>query len=262
MLSHLLKGSILDVLIPENNTPDNNIVIFRHEQGWVPKDSLEDIIKRPPKTRDWFSPNFYRCLPLTIGNLYGFTIHSAFSFNAMWNGGNEEESISFTYFEPEEERRLKFPLVKSHFGHGIISVVTPFHLKTPKGVNLMTINPTNYVIPNITVMTGVIESDNIQRDFTLNLRIQEPNRIISIKKGDPLTTVIPIPRYYQDNFVLKVAEEVFEESVVNDEVETAHNHHLSRHFTEQEKAGRHYLTGQNIYGETFPDHQTTIDYEA
>lgn len=246
--------------IPENLIPDNTIAIYRHDYAWKSEEDTLKTINRARKTREWFSPNFYRCLPLQIGNLYGFTIYSGFTFSAMWNGQNTEDSIMINYFESEQSRQFKYPTVKSHFGHGVLSLVLPFHLKTPKGVNLITINPPNSVIPNVTVMTGVIETDNIQRDFTLNLKIQEPNRVVHIKEGDPITTVLPIPRYYQDKFTLKFAEELFDENAIVDELEVTQLHHLSRHFTEQEKAGRHYLTGQNIYGETFPDHQTTIDY--
>ena len=250
------------MLIPENNTPDKDIVIFRHEHTWMSQEELKNIIKRPSKTRDWFSPSFYYCLPLTIGNLYGFTIHSAFSFNAIWDGTESPDGITFTFFESEIERQNKYPLMSSHFGSGIITFDLPFHLKTPKNVNLMTINPTNYVIPNITVMTGVIETDNLQRDFTLNLKIQEPNRIVHIQKGDPLTSVIPIPRYFQDGFELKVAEDVFNELDIIDELQTTNDTYFQRILFEQNKAGRSYRKGQNVYGRTFPDHQVNINYES
>lgn len=248
--------------IPVNNIPDNNIIIFRNDYNWLPDERVDDFIKRPLKTRDWFTPHFYRCLPLTIGNLYGFTIHSPLDFNAVWDGSDSQDSISFTYFEPENEQRLNRGLVSSHFGFGILTISLPFHLKTPKGVNLITVNPTNHIIPNITVMTGVIEADNIQTEFTLNLKMQEPNRLVHINKGDPLTTIIPIPRYYQDNFVLKVAENALDESVITNETQTNIDHMILRESLDYKKTDRNYLTGQNVYGETFPDHQTNINYEA
>ena len=72
--------------MPENNkindagyeVPDKKIVLIPHDD--IPIERLPNLISslKNEKTRDWFSKEFYRCLPLTIGNQYGFIIKSEY----------------------------------------------------------------------------------------------------------------------------------------------------------------------------------------
>jgi hypothetical protein len=216
------------------------------------------MVKKPDKKRDWFSPHFYRCLPLTIGNQYGFTVSSEFDITFEWNGGDSEESIFFQFDENRGDLDKLYPRIDSHFGHGIVTVSTPYFFKTPPGVNLITINPPNYVIPNVTVMTGVIETDNLRRFFTFNLKIQIPNIRTTIPAGYPLAAFIPIPRYYCDEFNLDFAENIFSKEIVDEEIkaeEDAVEHREKVEPTLKNGVGKHYMQGKDVYGNVFKDHQ-------
>ena len=71
---------------PGYEVPENKILLVPHlgslEEENVP--AYLDIVKslKGEIKRDWFSNYFYYCLPLSIGNQYGFTIHSNFDFDA------------------------------------------------------------------------------------------------------------------------------------------------------------------------------------
>jgi len=217
-----------------------------------------NLIQRPKKTRDWFTPHFYRCLPLTIGNQYGFIVTNEFDFSFTWDGGSDIGAVTFDFYEERETLDRKLFMIESHFGSGIITISPPITLKTPKGVNLMTINPPNYVIPNITVMTGVVETDNLNNPFTFNLKIQMPNLKVFIPAGTPLAGFIPIPRYYADSFSLKLAEEVFDEETMQESLQTlvdtvTHRREVEDSLTNN--IGRLYFKGQDVYGNEFLDHQ-------
>ena len=247
-----------------NNVPDNTIAIFTDpfNTSWQfnDKNRLFNIISKPTKKRSWFTPHFYRCLPLTIGNQYGFVIKSEFDFSFIWDGGNHEDSVKFFFYEEEEVIDTKHPRIESHFGHGIITINPPFSFRTPPGVNLMTINPPNYVIPNITAMTGVVETDNLRRDFTFNLKIQIPNIEVHVTKGSPIAAFIPIPRYYADSFELKYAEDIFDQETIDEEIQAREDTTTYREQVEKtlkNNVGRHYLLGTDVYGNDFPDHQGT-----
>ena len=250
----------------QNLIPNNTIVIFTEpKDGYLTPEQTKALIRRPSKKRDWFSPNFYRCLPLSIGNQYGFEILAPFSFNAIWDGCDTRDAVTFTFFESREDLKNKHPHVSSHFGHGIITFELSWTFRTPKGINLITINPPNHIIPNITVMTGVIETDNLQRDFTINLKIQEPHRLVSIKAGEPIVTILPIPRYFQDKFKLDFAEDIMTEEQIIPELQTWHDSisHRTLEYSGDEKRGVHYMKGVNIYNEPYEDHQgPNINYEA
>ena len=245
-----------------NLIPDNTIVIFSEHSV---SEKTKALIRRPSKKRDWFSADFYRCLPLSIANQYGFEILSPFSFNAIWDGSNSNDGITFTFFDSPENLLNNNLRISTHFGHGIITFDSSWTFRTPKGVNLMTMNPSNHIISNITVMSAVIETDNLQRDFTLNLKIQEPHKLVSIKAGEPITTLLPVQRYFQDNFKLQYAEEILSEEQIIPELQTWSDSHLHRQleYFEKKKRGVHYMKGVNIYNEPYEDHQgPIIDYET
>jgi hypothetical protein len=123
----------------------------------------------------------------------------------------------------------------------------------------MTINPPNYIIPNVTVMTGVVETDNIRRNFTFNLKIQIPNIQVNIPAGTPIAGFIPIPRYYADSFKLDYAEDIFDDSIIDEETEALTNENLQREYIDPalpNGVNKFYFKGQDIYGNKFPDHQS------
>jgi len=242
-----------------NDVPDKTIAVFtnpRMADSNLTQERILGMVKKPNKKRDWFSPHFYRCLPLTIGNQYGFTISSEFDITFEWNGEDQPESIKF-YFD-DEVKNLVYPNINSHFGHGIITVNTPYFFRTPPGVNLITINPPNYIIPNVTVMTGVIETDNLRRNFTFNLKVQMPNIKVTLPAGYPLAAFMPIPRYYCDEFNLEFAENIFSKEIVDEEIKAdcdAGEHRDKIEPTLKGGVGKHYMQGKDVYGNMFKNHQ-------
>jgi hypothetical protein len=244
-----------------NNVPDKTIAIFTTPKIYnkeLTQERILGMVKKPDKKRDWFSPHFYRCLPLSIGNQYGFTVSSEFDITFEWNGGDSKESIFFQFDENKSNLDKLYPRIESHFGHGIITINPPYIFRTPPGVNLITINPPNYVIPNVTVMTGVIETDNLRRNFTFNLKVQIPNIKVTIPAGYPLAAFMPIPRHYGDGFNLDFAENLFSEKIVNEELEA--DKAANKYRTEVEPnlkhgVGKHYMQGKDVYGNKFKDHQ-------
>lgn len=122
----------------------------------------------------------------------------------------------------------------------------------------MTMNPPNYIVPNITVMTGVVETDNLRRNFTFNLKIQIPNIKVFVPAGTPLAAFIPIPRHYVDSFKLEYAENIFSEEIIDEELQALIDAAVYRNEVEpmfKNKVGRSYLVGEDVYGNKFPDHQ-------
>jgi hypothetical protein len=244
-----------------SDVPDKKIAIFYDDPAMeFPKERVGNIISTAPKTRGWFDPHFYKCLPLSIANQYGFIITTEFDFEFEWDGRISQDSLKFYFDIPENELIKLYPRIESHFGHGIITLYTPFSLRTPPGVNLMTINPPNYVVPNITVMTGVVESDNLRRDFTINLKVQIPNMRIRIPKGYPIAGIIPIPRYFSDKFELVDSENIFSESEIIEEHQAKMDALMQRQEIElkhKSLVGRDYFLGRDVYKNNFTDHQNT-----
>jgi hypothetical protein len=245
-----------------NDVPDKTIAIFTSPTIYnenLTQERILNMTKKSTKKRDWFSSHFYRCLPLTIGNQYGFTISSEFEISFEWNGGDRPEDLKiYTNEDLNKTDNLKYPNISTHFGHGIITINPPYFFRTPPGVNLMTINPPNYVIPNVTVMTGVVETDNLRRNFTFNLKVQMSNIRVTIPAGYPLAAFMPIPRYYSDEFNLDFAENIFSKEFVDEEIKADRASNKHRDEVEpklKNRVGGHYMQGKDVYGNKFKDHQ-------
>jgi hypothetical protein len=247
-----------------NNIPENKIVAFIDEQrtGFT-YERLSKMLEIPDKKRDWFDKWFYNCLPLIIGNQYGFIIKSEYSFGWVWDGSESPEGTQILLEPPIEKTSNLFPSVFNRFGHGTLILELPFFLKTPPGVNLLVMNPTNYVIPNITVLTGVVESDNLRRSFNVAWKIQQPNIPVFMEKGFPIATILPIPRYFVDKFSVEKSEDIFSLEIVKEEITAASVASDMRDILKKEsgtkRLDKDYMLGRDVFGNRFLDHQKTIE---
>jgi hypothetical protein len=208
--------------------------------------------------REWFGKAFYHCLPLNIGNQYGFVIHSDFDFDATWDGNDPYGNVKIVFKDPEYQG-IQF--IENNFGHGIVTISHTFGFKTPRGINLMTIQPPNFYTPGAVALTGVIETDQLRRDFTFNIKLTDPDRTVSYKKGDVLAAFIPIPRYFVDSFSLGLASEHFSAEILENEF--LDQKELNRQRNEEDtnkpfESGKKYLKGEHAFGCPYLDHQKTI----
>jgi hypothetical protein len=234
-----------------NNIPEDSICLFPIED--ISRDRIDKIFYKMDKKRDWFSPHFYNCLPLTVGNQYGFTIASEYDFEVMWDGGNYEENLLITY--PNGHDGF-YPKLSTTFGYGILTIELPFIIRTSSGINMMTINTPNSILPNITPMTGVVETDNLRFTMTINLKMQIPGIPVRIIAGTPLATIMPMPRYFQDNFTISYGSDIFDASLVDQE-KIAYLKALDKRQIDanNDKPSKDYLKGRDVYGNKFNDHQ-------
>jgi len=244
--------------------PDKTIAMFPviSDEGIEPFD-LKDIstFLKPLNInhkRDWFTPHFYKCLPLAIGNMQGFVFSLPYTFHVLWNGGNDVNDLSI-YFEEEILKYNNKSFIKpvSEFGHGILTIHYPVTLKTPPGINLMTIAPPNFPLPGLSPMTGVIESDNIRFSFTLNIKIDFPNTDFKIQANYPLMGILPIPRNFCDSFELKDSNEIFEKNIIQDEMLIVREHSNARDFANKNNLGQDklYYSGKDFRKNNFKNHQ-------
>ena len=214
-------------------------------------------------TRSWFTVPFYYCLPLVIGNQSGFVFKSTRDFDATWAGGDAPATIMWI-----DDDLPKKQEVTTQFNHGIISIQNQFWIKTAPGISVMTIQPPNAYIHGLVAMTGVVETDNIRRDFTLNLRITQPGIVVSVRKGDFLSGLVPIRRHETEGYALRLASEVVGASALAGEREEAGRLSTERTVRDYLPAygrpgpGRRYARGEHTTGEMYVDHQRTIPKPA
>ena len=243
--------------------PDDRILALPYDDHYA---GLQDTVFLPLRgqhKRDWFSKHAYLCLPLVIGNQYGFALKSLFHATFLWNGGPEPADTTITVHNTEEAAAFGgLQLLASQFGLGIVTVQTAFALRTPPEVNLMTLQPPNVFIDGLQNLTGVVEADNLRRDFTFNLKITRPDHPIEIKVGDLLAAVMPIPRGFVERFEMIDAYEAVSPDTVALEQQTARDFGREREEVDAKNkrgVGRRYFKGEDVYGQRFEhSHQQVL----
>lgn len=247
----------------ENNlVPENTILVVTESDEF---NSLAEQLIQPMQgqvKRDWFVKHAYYCLPLTIGNQYGFAIRSMYDFTAIWNGGDSPADLIVTV---DNSKNPNKQMISSHFGMGIITVQNRFHFRTPLGINLITMNPPNTFIPNLQNMTGVIETDNLRRDFTLNLKVTAPNVLVSVKAGDLIGCILPVPRFTVESYNIKMAKDIITQEVIDSERAAGIAFAVERSGPDKMKPynnGRRYANGVDIYDNEFYKHQKNMSYST
>jgi hypothetical protein len=243
--------------------PDNTIAVFPliPDEGLRPFDMNFSEFLKPLSAshkRDWFTPHFYRCLPLSIGNMQGFVFSVPYGFDVVWNGGDGIDDVSIRFHSDIDQYiGVNCVTLSSEFGNGILTIHAPVTLKTPPGINLMTIAPPNFPLPGMSPMTGVVESDNIRFTFTFNIKIDIPNAIITVLPNTPLVGILPIPRYFCDSFSLVSAYDIFDEAVIDEERAVVRENTDARTLANY-SSGAHdrlYYRGMDVRGNKFTDHQ-------
>lgn len=241
---------------PGYEVPDNKILVIPHHiDSLTYFDEIVESLAGSVK-REWMNPHAYYCLPLTVGNQYGFIIKSVRDFDIVWDGSRGNAEITFL----NEDNSYK-QIIKTGFGDGIITIQNMFALKTPVGINIMTIQPPNHFIPGCFALTGIIECDNIRRDFTFNFKVTVPNIKIEVRKGDPIGAFIPIQRYFVDKFKVESALDHFDRETVMNDINESSNLSTERNTVDKERnhmSGRRYFSGTHTDGSTYLDHQKRV----
>lgn len=246
--------------------PESKIVAISYEERWQTQEYIDSVFEplKGKSKRDWFVTHAYHCLPLVIGNQYGFAVKSLYDFSVRWNGGNAMNDVQVNMITPAEEYRATYNLqsINPHFGMGTFTIQMPYQLRTNPGINLMTMNPPNAFKDGIYHMTGVVETDNLRRDFTYNLRITRPDHTIYFAKGDYIGCVMPYPRHFIDNYSIIDATNSISQEDIKAERECARAFGVERSTVDIKKKhgnGKRYWHGEDIYGNKFPDHQNGLD---
>lgn len=149
------------------------------------------------KNRVWMDKtddNAYRCIPLNVANTYGWMVLSPVDFSAEWNGNNDKNDIRVDIDENYDRK-----LVSSEFGHGILSIVPDFIIKTPPGFSTYVRGVPNQISKNLQPFDAVVETDWLPFTFTFNFKFTAPGKL-SIKKDQPLFTFFPVERGFIESF--------------------------------------------------------------
>jgi len=195
------------------------------------------------KWMDETNGNAYKCVPMNVANSYGWTVLAPADFTATWDGGESKHSL-----QVELEGESRFAFAASEFGHGILSIVPDFIVRTSKNVSLYVRGVPNQIAIGLQPFDAVVETDWLPFTFTFNYKFIKPGRL-SIKKDQPLFNFFPIERGYIESFETKDVsiykdKEFYEDYLKYSDLREEQNSHKGS------SDGGAYLKGK-LYGKEF-----------
>lgn len=227
-------------------------------------DHLPDQLIRPLKgnfRREWLSEHAYRCLPMVIGSQLGFVVNLLYDITVRWNGDPDPSGVTVTLEEADKHLHA-LQTVTSRFGMGTVTIQNRWTLRTEPGINLLTLAPPNFWIDGISHLVAAVETDNLRRDFTLNLKVTRPDYDVVIRQGTPVACLLPYPRHFVDTFRLVNASGNLPSEVISEERRASQLFGFERATIDTHRShqvGRRYWKGEDVYGNQFEDHQVTLD---
>jgi hypothetical protein len=195
--------------------------------------------------------NSYKCKPINVANTYGWDVLCPTTFTAYWNGGPNQEDITFECYD--ESICADCAPMTSHFGYGTLTFNMDFIVRTDKNISLYVRSPTNTYTEGIQPLDAIVETDWLPYTFTYSFKFTKPGKVDFVK-GDPLYTFFPIERGFIESFETKV-------SSINDypELQDEYEHYRSTRYAnndtpiEQRKKNMSgfYKRGENASGKKY-----------
>ena len=136
----------------------------------------------------------YRCLPLVVGNQYGWEILSTHHLRAIWDGTSGPEGLVVENLSGDGDLHAS-----SHFGEGVLTFQIPFLFQTPEGWNLMVRGPSNNPKDGIAPLDGIVETDWTHSTFTMNWRFTRACTV-EFTLGEAICLFFPIQRGVLEKF--------------------------------------------------------------
>lgn len=220
------------------------------------------------RSRDWmvgmFGKAAKRCLPLTVANQAGWLLLNPRRFTAVWDGGLEKESLTFSFDAPE-------PIVKpvdTTFGNGVISWRVPYLFRTDPGWNLLVRGPANYWKDGVSPLEGLVETDWAEATFTMNWKVTRADLPVTFEAGEPFAMIVPQRRHDLSGVMPRFGskEEFRELAEAHREWAQIRREHQIRRFLYQHGAAPesespvslHYLRGVRMNGDKPAEHLTRL----
>jgi hypothetical protein len=163
------------------------------------QDSLFSLSQMSIK-RDWMDAtsegHAYRCFPVTQANVIGWSLSCIEDISFEWNGITDQSPDTVKIFNPTG--------AYSSRGQASVSLHTGLYFKTEQDVSILTINPVNYFSDEFETMSSLISTSFYDNPLPLALKAKKANKVVTIKAGASLATIIPISLTSLNNTTIEI----------------------------------------------------------
>lgn len=147
------------------------------------------IISQSSVKRDWMEntheKHAYNCFPVTLTNSVGWTISFPEDIHFIWDG------ISDT--NPNHVKILQgHKYAYNGRSNSTISFSTGIALRTEDHVSMLTMPVPNLFNQDYQIFTTIMSTSFFSGEFPIVAKIMVPNKVITIKAGTPIATIVPI----------------------------------------------------------------------
>ncbi len=147
------------------------------------------IIKPMPVQRDWMDntpeKHAYHCYPVTTANTIGWTLSAPYDVSFIWDGVNDTGDSHIQIIDGKDH-------TYTGRGQSSISFRTGIILKSDEDISVLTITPQNYFYQDFEVISSLISTSFLETEFPLAIKARTPDKLITIKAGEPIATIIPM----------------------------------------------------------------------
>lgn len=140
----------------------------------------------------------YRCLPMIIGNSYGWEIQSNSEFIVKYDGGTSADAIQIIKISGST-----FP--ESHFGNGVFTWHTGYLFKTEYPYGLYITGKPNTEASSAIPLTGIVETYWLPFTFTMNWTFTQKG-LFHMKPGDTVCQIFPVDMTLFNNIEAEILD--------------------------------------------------------
>ena len=182
----------------------------------------------------------YRCLPMIIGNSYGWEIQSNSEFIVKYDGGTGVDSIQVLRVSGNN-----FP--ESHFGNGVFTWHPGYLFKTEYPYGLYVTGKPNTEASSAIPLTAIVETYWLPFTFTMNWTFTQKG-LFHMKPGDTVCQIFPVDMTLFNDVDAEILDikndpELFDDYIKWTQSRNEHNKNPNRQFNDWQK---------NYFQGTFP----------
>lgn len=147
------------------------------------------LISQSPVKRDWMEntheKHAYNCFPVTLTNSLGWTVSFPEDIHFVWDGISDTNANHVKILQGNKYAYSDRSNATLSFNTGIV-------FNTEENVSLLTMPVPNLFSEDYQIFTTIISTSFFKNEFPIVAKIIAPNKVITIKAGTPIATILPI----------------------------------------------------------------------
>jgi hypothetical protein len=173
-------------------------------------------IKQTRIKREWMEQTWekhaYKCFPVSLANTLGYEISAPVDISFIWDGISDTTPDHVKILSGEE-------YAYSGRSNATVSFITGFVIKSDNNTSFLHMPVPNMFNTSYQTFTTLISTSFLDQEFPSAIRITEPNKVITIKAGEPFATLIPISLFNICNVELNLKDFNFDEEWNSNNIE-------------------------------------------